>query len=177
MENNNYMWGEGASHLPYMLLEHLNCTNIVMAEIGVYAGESTVKIMQTGRVNTLYAIDPWENGYDSDDIASYKVPMDRIEKEFDFNTRSYQNVVKIKKTSAEASYMFKDGFFDLIFLDACHKYESVKLDISMWLPKIKLGGWFTGDDFHNDHPEVIRAVIDSFGMPEIYGFLWYKKKE
>ena len=36
-------------------------SNLVMAEIGCYAGLSTKMFMESGKVKTLYAIDIWED--------------------------------------------------------------------------------------------------------------------
>jgi hypothetical protein len=54
---------------------------------------------------------------------------------------------------------------DWVHLDARHDYESVKADIKAWLPKVKSGGWLTGDDYDNDKwPGVVSAVKEM--LPE-----------
>jgi methyltransferase family protein len=61
--------------------------------------------------------------------------------------------------SITASKFFGDASVDWVHLDARHDYASVKADIRAWLPKIKPGGWLSGDD--NDEikwPEVVQAV-------------------
>ena len=52
-----------------------------------------------------------------------------------------------------------------MYIDACHKYESVFEDISIWLPKIKYTGWIGGHDFANSWPGVRQAVLDVLGTP------------
>lgn len=42
---------------------------------------------------------------------------------------------------------FYDDFFDFIYIDADHTYNSVKDDINAWWPKLKTGGIFSGDDY------------------------------
>ena len=64
----------------------------------------------------------------------------------------------IKATSKAASRKFKDESLDVVFIDLNHSYESVKEDISLWLPKVKKGGYLAGDDYHENWPGVIQAV-------------------
>ena len=59
----------------------------------------------------------------------------------------------------EASRLFSDASLDWVHLDARHDYVSLKSDILAWLPKVKRGGWLSGDDYDAQKwPEVVRAV-------------------
>jgi hypothetical protein len=61
--------------------------------------------------------------------------------------------------SAAASRLFGDASIDWVHLDARHDYASVKADIQAWLPKVKPGGWLSGDDYDEiKWPEVVQAV-------------------
>ena len=61
--------------------------------------------------------------------------------------------------SVAASGLFADESIDWVHLDARHDYESVKSDIAAWLPKVKPGGWLSGDDYDElKFPELVRAV-------------------
>ena len=63
--------------------------------------------------------------------------------------------------SLAASRLFADASVDWVHLDARHDYASVKADIQAWLPKVKLGGWLSGDDYDETKwPEVVKAVSD-----------------
>jgi len=63
--------------------------------------------------------------------------------------------------SLKASRLFGDASIDWVHLDARHDYASVKADIAAWLPKIKSGGWLSGDDYDEiKWPEVVKAVSE-----------------
>jgi len=55
------------------LISFCDLDSIEMVEIGSYAGESTE--IFSSIVKVIYAVDPWENGYDSWDQASWKIEM------------------------------------------------------------------------------------------------------
>ena len=64
--------------------------------------------------------------------------------------------------SLSASRIFSERSLDWVHLDALHDYASVTDDIQAWLPKVKRGGWLSGDDYDEAKwPEVIKAVRDS----------------
>lgn len=61
--------------------------------------------------------------------------------------------------SLTASRLFGNASVDWVHLDARHDYESVKGDIQAWLPKVKAGGWLSGDDYDElKWPGVVKAV-------------------
>ena len=63
--------------------------------------------------------------------------------------------------SVTASKLFADHSLEWVHLDARHDYASVKADIEAWLPKIKSGGWLSGDDYDEQKwPQVVKAVGD-----------------
>ena len=65
-------------------------------------------------------------------------------------------------TTVEAAERIPDDSLDFVFIDAGHSYEAVTADIRAWWPKVKVGGWFGGHDYHEHHPGVIRAVTERF---------------
>jgi predicted O-methyltransferase YrrM len=83
----------------------------------------------------------------------------------------------ICKGSVNASKMFPDQFFDLIFIDADHTYDAVKRDIKAWLPKCKHGGIIAGHDYQAKGvwPEVRRAVDEFFPQINICKRIWHVK--
>jgi len=72
-----------------------------------------------------------------------------------------ENIMLIISDSVTASRLFCDASLEWVHLDARHDYSSVRADIEAWLPKIKVGGWLSGDDYDEDKwPDVVKAVAD-----------------
>jgi cephalosporin hydroxylase len=70
-------------------------------------------------------------------------------------------IVLIISDSVTAANLFGNRSLEWVHLDARHDYASVKADIEAWLPKVKAGGWLSGDDYNEQKwPEVVKAVSD-----------------
>ncbi len=61
----------------------------------------------------------------------------------------------------DAITLFADDFFDFIYFDGyAHTGEEGGKTFSDWYKKLKVGGIFAGDDYHDDWPLVKWAVND-----------------
>ncbi len=49
--------------------------------------------------------------------------------------------------SATAAWLFSDDYFDWVYIDGNHRYEYVGADLLNFYPKVKKGGFITGDDY------------------------------
>lgn len=68
-------------------------------------------------------------------------------------------ITLIISDSVSTSRLFAGQSLEWVHLDARHDYASVKADIEAWLPKVKPGGWLSGDDYDEQKwPEVVKAV-------------------
>lgn len=125
-------------------------------EVGSFQGVSTMLFSLFAK--KVYSVD----------IYDYKVPptgrvpsMDKMmvdaENVFHARTANIKNIIKIKKTSLEASKDFKDRSLDLVYIDAEHDENSVRLDIQIWKNKVKKGGILAGHD--SDLPYV-RTILE-----------------
>jgi len=73
-----------------------------------------------------------------------------------------EKITLIISDSVTAARLFADASLEWVHLDARHDYASVKDDIEAWLPKVKVGGWLSGDDYDEQKwPEVVQAVSDT----------------
>lgn len=149
------------------LINHLP-DNIYMAEIGCYTGESTSLFLKSNKIKEFYAIDPWTEGYDDNDIAS-KSPMDEVEKLFDKRT---SEVLKETKTKLYKMKMdFIKAFHSLpelnaIYIDGDHTYEGVLIDILLAKKKVKSGGIIAGHDYRGNNHPIGKALMNTIGTPE-----------
>jgi Methyltransferase domain len=61
--------------------------------------------------------------------------------------------------SVTASTFFPDRSIEWVHLDARHDPEHLAADIAAWLPKLKPGGWLSGDDYDEvKWPDVVSAI-------------------
>lgn len=61
--------------------------------------------------------------------------------------------------SVTAAGLFADRSIDWVHLDARHDSEHLRADITVWLPKVRPGGWLSGDDYNEEKwPEVVSTV-------------------
>ena len=73
-----------------------------------------------------------------------------------------EKITLIISCSVSAAQLFNDASLEWVHLDARHDYASVKADIEAWLPKVRDGGWLSGDDYDEEKwPEVVKAVSDT----------------
>jgi hypothetical protein len=151
--------------------------NDSMVEVGVYLGLGS-KIFSK-YFNKVYCVDPWIPNYDNNDVTSNEKELSKAEHVFDKETKDYKNIKKLKMSSKEASKLFLDQSLDFVYIDACHTYKSVLQDITIWLPKIRKGGYIGGHDYDNKKYEVTKAVVEMLGKPEktFIDMSWIKRVE
>jgi hypothetical protein len=139
-----------------------------VAEIGSYAGESTIILADKFPQAQIWAIDPWGSGYCCDHgELSYNEEPGAVESRFDTNTQSIKNrLKKFKGKSTDVAAHFDDGSLDMVYIDGCHEYACVVEDIKAWQPKLRNGGLLCGHDYGAHCADVIRAVDDAIGKPE-----------
>lgn len=146
--------------------------NSTFVEVGSWMGRSTCymgeQIKKSPKNIKFYAVDTWAGSEEID----HKNAIERIKK-YNFtlfevfkynlsecNVSDY--VIPLQTTSLEAAEQFEDGSLDFVHIDASHDYENVLADIKAWYPKVKPGGFITGDDYVSNWGGVIQAVKEYF---------------
>lgn len=123
----------------------------VVAEIGVQEGTFARFIVMHAHPKKLYLIDCWEHQdpqiFDDPDANVEQSKQDKIYNDVKRKFESNPNVVVLKKYSPQAASLFKDEYFDWIYIDSNHAYEAVKADLDAWWPKVKRGGYMCGHDY------------------------------
>jgi hypothetical protein len=129
-------------------------------EIGVFGGSSiypTAKALKYLKRGVVHAIDPWSNeecvkGYDSYD-PNYQwwalVDLNEIYQGF-LNMLKFHHLTRychvMRMTSKEALTYFVDESIDILHIDGNHTEAIALADVTMYLPKIKKGGYLWFDD-------------------------------
>jgi Methyltransferase domain len=130
----------------------------VCAEIGVYQGDFSARIIRIVTPKLLHLIDPWkyegaaayrQSLYGGDKGVS-QVNMDSV---FDGVVKRFQvqitaGTVRVHRAaSVDASAAFCKGYFDWIYVDGNHQYKFVKADLESYFPKVRKRGYMAGDDY------------------------------
>jgi hypothetical protein len=145
----------------------------VCAEVGVFQGDFSARILAIAQPAKLHLVDPWSP---LPDEQRYQRPSDyhttdeaarRLTDRFEAVRRRYRQEIQAGRVeihrmlSFDALELFDDGSLDWVYIDANHLYDYVKRDLEGFLPKLKAGGYLTGDDYGRrgtwDHG-VTRAV-------------------
>ncbi|MGI9407860.1 MAG: class I SAM-dependent methyltransferase [Hyphomicrobiaceae bacterium] len=127
------------------LLEHLPA-NGVGCEVGTYKGDFAREIMKRCRPRELHLIDIDYTHFNDEGLLD---PC----------------VTRHEGHSVDQLSGFSDEFFDWIYIDGDHSYESVLADARTSAPKIKPGGYIVFNDFAHIDPSlgrygVHRAAVD-----------------
>ena len=122
-------------------------TETVMYEIGSFAGESAAVFSKY--FGTVHCVDPWTSdpnicGLDSRSTFN----CEDVQRSFDERSALAGNMVKHVGYSVDEAAKVPDGSLDFVYIDGRHEYEFVKADIAAWWPKVRLGGYIGGHDYH-----------------------------
>ena len=152
----------------------------VFVELGVFKGKSAaymgVEILNSKKKIEFYAVDHFLGS--PEHVNDPAVKDNKLKEECYLNLTPVMGVVRMLPVASHtAAAMFADESIDFIYIDAAHEYDAVKADIQAWLPKVKVGGVFAGDDYGiPNHPDVKKVVDEFFPNAEHEGWVWWIKK-
>lgn len=146
----------------------------VGAEIGVWQGDYSERLLDIAAPRVLHLIDPWavrlDPKYDAawygkargaDMEATYQSVRARFAREI-----AAGQVVLHRSLSAEALAQFPDGALDYVYVDGDHAYEAVREDLELSVHKVRTGGAICVDDHRIGKwwaDGVVRAVNEVLG--------------
>jgi hypothetical protein len=130
----------------------------ICAEIGVWEGDFSRRILDSTRPAKLHLIDPWR--YEQDiaykdslyggQIGGSQAKLDKIYarvcQRFAQEIGNQQVIIH-RGDSHMVCEQFDDDYFDWIYIDGNHLYEFALRDLHMYYRKVKPGGYLTGDDY------------------------------
>lgn len=114
--------------------------NSVVAEIGVDEGFFSQEIHNVVKPVKLHLVDIW--GSDRFHEGKYQGVKAYFEKELE------EGEVQIhRKLSTKAVHDFQNDYFDWIYIDTDHSYETTRDELRLYAPKVKEGGIIAGHDY------------------------------
>ena len=144
-------------------------------ELGAWLGKSSSYLCDKATGQEIIIIDSFKG------TAEYLDSYYKLAKTKDIYNLFVENMgdrkyTAIKATSKAAARKFKAESLDVVFIDLDHSYEAVKLDIQLWLPKVKKGGFIAGDDYHPNWNGVIQAVDELLPHAKFIDDCWFYQK-
>jgi SAM-dependent methyltransferase len=149
---------------------NLITSNSICCEIGVWKGDFSKQILKRNP-KKLYLIDPWafqknnKGKWYSGLIAKNEKDMNNIYDDVVKYMLKYKNSCIIRKYSKDALHDFNDNYFDWIYIDGDHEYNSVFNDLELSFKKIKNDGFLTGDDYfwtNCDKVYTVQRAVNDF---------------
>ena len=132
-------------------------------EVGVYLGDNAAHVIDNLQCEKTWLIDTWgENGFFVSEMRNLD-DGNRIYGEVRemFRPEIEQNKVEVLRMDNREAAKILPNELDLVYVDANHEYEEVKIDIETWYPKVRKGGIISGEDYHY-YDGVVKAVDEFF---------------
>lgn len=120
------------------LLPHLPGRGIA-AEVGVDEGEHVEAILKLADPEKVFLIDLWAG-------EPGRRARAQVERRFASKIAAGKVVLR-QECSWESLATFPDAFFDWVYIDAAHDYDSVKKDLEVSARKVKPDGYICGHDY------------------------------
>jgi predicted O-methyltransferase YrrM len=112
----------------------------VAAEIGVFRGDFSARILQVAAPARLHLVDSWDPSRVDPGMAA------EVAERFAEETGRGEVVIH-RKPSVEAAAGFPDSYFDWIYLDSDHSYGTTRDELAAYAGKVKDGGIIAGHDY------------------------------
>ena len=127
----------------YNFFKYLNFfkQNFNYLEIGTYEGNSAMFVANTFPKSKVYCVDNWNKTEEYGDQN-----FDIVEKNFDYNTSSFNNILKFKNNSDDF-FKKNNTLFEVIYIDGYHRDFQVLKDCRNAWKILKKNGLLICDDY------------------------------
>ncbi len=112
----------------------------IAAELGVDTGAFSSLILAHNQPAKLHLVDAWDTARYGEDKAQ------GVQKKFEAEIASGR-VQLHRGYSTERAADFTNGYFDWIYIDTNHAYQTTCEELRAYAPKMKAGGIMAGHDF------------------------------
>lgn len=120
-------------------------------ELGVAGGIFSKRMVDSGKFKKFYGVDLYADHHDTEEYVralkhvGLDVPYTLLRMSFD-----------------DALTLFDENYFDFIYFDGyAHTGEEGGKSFIDWYKKVKVGGIFAGDDYHDSWP-LVKWAVNSF---------------
>jgi len=127
----------------------------VVAELGVFIGEYSQKILNIVKPSKLYLVDVFKEG----NAHSSGIHVKDLSLYYGTLCRKYlkdKRVEVVKASTTDFLNSLPKDTLDAVYIDADHSHEAVKQDLCNSYEKVKPSGFIMGHDY--DRQEVQKAV-------------------
>jgi|TARA_B100000085_G_scaffold285652_1_gene322825 hypothetical protein len=145
--------------------------NPKVLEIGVEYGHFSEKILKVLQPSELHLLDPWEwnpgNGlvYQEGHMTGTPTAHSNVTMQINIE-RKYEAQISAGQIYVHRGYShelvdtFDTAYFDFIYLDGCHLYESVKKDIEGYIKKVQPDGILGGHDYISQETKFVQQGVE-----------------
>jgi predicted O-methyltransferase YrrM len=138
---------------------------LVTVELGTWKGASAIALARLVRTwgGVIYCIDTWAgqvNGSKAGTIPGK--PAMLVECATNLLAAGVAPAVRLIPTRTDAAASLWSIPIDFLYVDADHAKPSVRSDLDLWWPHLKVGGLVAGDDYDNPMYPGVREAWDEF---------------
>jgi predicted O-methyltransferase YrrM len=167
--------------LLWSLAKYIFPDNANYLEIGTYAGYSALLVKDSNPTLNIKCVDPYFEGSEASEATNSEISMDSLYYKT-LTLLNSNNIQLIRGESEKILSCFEDNYFDIIFIDGDHKYESIEKDILNSYPKVKNNGIMFGHDtcFSSITEALKKYIIEPefkdiiYNTPGQFGF-WFAR--
>jgi hypothetical protein len=141
-----------------------------VVELGVDQGDFSRQIFAINKPAKLHLVDAWDTARYGENKAQ------GVQKKFEGEIAS-GNVQLHRGYSTEKAADFPSAYFDWIYIDTTHTYQTTFEELRAYAPKMKPGGIMAGHDFINGNwmsgfRYGVREAVHEFCVEESWEFVY-----
>ena len=147
----------------YSLIKKNNFKNIL--EIGSYRGDLTYFLLKNLQNINLTSIDPYLEYVAENNVSNSGTKMQNLRNDLLSNLSNEiddNRFQLIQDFSHNCFNNFNDGYFDFIFIDGDHSYESCLKDLTNYYNKVRKGGIICLHDYDRKTVPGVKKAVDEF---------------
>jgi len=136
----------------------------LIVEVGVYRGRSLASFSAASLIHncTVIGVDAYDISYFLNETWSDQNDLDysknQLINEFNRLGLPFLLIQKPSKFAVEED-IFKHNKIDILHIDGCHEELNAVLDVIIWLPKLKTGGFLILDDANFEKLNLAQEIV------------------